>query len=200
MLVQLRITARMCIAALRAARAPRRCGAPLRHMAPRPGWAQGHVTYVRNVMCHCAIVPMLYNMMLEVAKRVSTVKLELDGLDGYGLEDLSNELRRVAALLTGKSTTRPAFDKIAKVHSSTMSRLIFFWIKYLHIYQIPLDESLPGTGGSRGTGAAFFGALHRVPVFSLWSFLVHSVPPQYTNARHRLLPCESRIIRAICSR
>ena len=33
-----------------AARATRRCGAPLRHMALRPGWAQGHVTYVRFVM------------------------------------------------------------------------------------------------------------------------------------------------------
>ena len=31
-------------------RATRRCGAPLRHMALRPGWAQGHVTYVRFVM------------------------------------------------------------------------------------------------------------------------------------------------------
>ena len=33
-----------------APRATRRCGAPLRHMALRPGWAQGHVTYVRFVM------------------------------------------------------------------------------------------------------------------------------------------------------
>ena len=33
-----------------AARATRRCGAPLRHMAPRPGWARGPVTYVRFVM------------------------------------------------------------------------------------------------------------------------------------------------------
>ena len=31
-------------------RATRRYGAPLRHMALRPGWAQGHVTYVRFVM------------------------------------------------------------------------------------------------------------------------------------------------------
>ena len=37
-----------------AARATRRCGAPLRHMALRPGWAQGHVTYVRFVMRICA--------------------------------------------------------------------------------------------------------------------------------------------------
>jgi antitoxin YefM len=38
----------MRIAALQAARALRRCGAPLRHMARRP---RGHVTYARNVMC-----------------------------------------------------------------------------------------------------------------------------------------------------
>ena len=37
-----------------AARATRRCGAPLRHMALRPGWAQGHVTYVRFVIRNCA--------------------------------------------------------------------------------------------------------------------------------------------------
>ncbi len=37
-----------------APRAMRRCGAPLRHMAPRPGWARGHVTYVRFVMRNCA--------------------------------------------------------------------------------------------------------------------------------------------------
>ena len=35
-------------------RATRRCGAPLRHMALRPGWAQGHVTYVRFVIRNCA--------------------------------------------------------------------------------------------------------------------------------------------------
>jgi hypothetical protein len=33
-----------------APRATRRCGAPLRHMAPCPGWARGHVTYVLYVM------------------------------------------------------------------------------------------------------------------------------------------------------
>ena len=49
-MAQLHITARMYIAAPGAARATRRCGAPLRHMALRPGWAQGHVTYVRFVM------------------------------------------------------------------------------------------------------------------------------------------------------
>jgi len=31
-------------------RAPRRCGAPLRHMAPRLGQARGHVAYLRYVM------------------------------------------------------------------------------------------------------------------------------------------------------
>jgi hypothetical protein len=31
-------------------RAERRCGAPLRHMALRPGLAPGHVTYVQFVM------------------------------------------------------------------------------------------------------------------------------------------------------
>ena len=41
----LRITARMYIAALWAARATRRCVAPLRHMAPRPLRPRGHVTY-----------------------------------------------------------------------------------------------------------------------------------------------------------
>ena len=38
-----------------AARATRRCGAPLRHIALRPGWAQGHVTYVRYVIRNCAM-------------------------------------------------------------------------------------------------------------------------------------------------
>src|SRR4030042_1580000 len=42
----------------------RRCGAPLRHMAPRPGWARGHVTYVRFVIRHCAIELLLQIMML----------------------------------------------------------------------------------------------------------------------------------------
>ncbi len=36
-----RITACMCIASLRSARAPRRCGAPLRHTAPRLGQPRG---------------------------------------------------------------------------------------------------------------------------------------------------------------
>ena len=40
-------------------RATRRCGAPLRHMALRPGWAQGHVTYVRFVICNCANVDLV---------------------------------------------------------------------------------------------------------------------------------------------
>ena len=61
---QLPITARMCIAALRAARAPRRCGAPLRHIGPSPGRARGRVTYARNVICNCAVwLPTYYSML-----------------------------------------------------------------------------------------------------------------------------------------
>ena len=37
-----------------AVRATRRCGAPLRHMALHPGWARGHINYVRFVMRNCA--------------------------------------------------------------------------------------------------------------------------------------------------
>ena len=40
-IMSLRITARMCIAALRAARAPRRCVAPLRHIGPSAPSASG---------------------------------------------------------------------------------------------------------------------------------------------------------------
>ncbi len=47
-----------------AARATRRCGAPLRDMAHRPGWAQGHVTYVRFVIRHCVIDYLIPNLLL----------------------------------------------------------------------------------------------------------------------------------------
>jgi hypothetical protein len=40
-----------------APRARRRRGAPLRHMAHRTGWAQGHVSNVRFFICNRAGVP-----------------------------------------------------------------------------------------------------------------------------------------------
>ena len=46
-----------------APRAPRRCGAPLHHMAPRPGWARGHVTYVRNSIGHCDMLQSLCDII-----------------------------------------------------------------------------------------------------------------------------------------
>jgi len=47
-----------------AARATRRCDAPLRHIAPRTCWAQGHVTYVPHVIRHCVTGHLMYNNML----------------------------------------------------------------------------------------------------------------------------------------
>lgn len=51
------ITSRMLIAALRASHAPRRCGAPLRYIAPRPLRPRGLVTR--------AIYPMLDILRLQ---------------------------------------------------------------------------------------------------------------------------------------
>ena len=81
---QPRITARMCIATLRAPRVPRRCGAPLRHTTSRPGWARGHVTYVQNVMRHCTITKLMHNMMLCSIEpdRTSKCTRMSDGIDG----------------------------------------------------------------------------------------------------------------------
>jgi hypothetical protein len=51
---QLRITARMCIASLRSARATRRCGAPLRHIGPsaRSASRPRHIRAIRYLKCH----------------------------------------------------------------------------------------------------------------------------------------------------
>jgi hypothetical protein len=123
---------------------------------------------------------MLYNMMLEGGKRVSTVKFALDGLDGYGLEDLSNELRRDAALLPGKSTTRPALNKIAKVHSSTMSRLIFFWINISIFFKFHWMNHSLGPVDPEGPGRPFLGHFIASLYFRygpFWCILCHHNTP-----------------------
>ena len=58
-------------------RATRRCGAPLRHMALRPGWAQGHVTYVRFVMRNAS--RRIEGLEIESAHRKACVHLHALG-------------------------------------------------------------------------------------------------------------------------
>ena len=70
-----------------APRAMRRCGAPLRHMAPRPGWTRGHVTYAQHVMQNGAKsafrnqldnIQVLYVHYLHEAEHMSTVNISFN--------------------------------------------------------------------------------------------------------------------------
>ncbi len=85
-----------------APRAPRRCGAPLRHMALRPGWAQGHVTYVRYVMGNCArIICKSVAIFLSTAHYYSANRPQINfGSNTYPkLSNCSNPLRIVPMLI-----------------------------------------------------------------------------------------------------
>ncbi len=54
-------------------------------------------------------------------------RFELDRLVSYDDADLITELQRVSALVPGKALTRVAFDRVAKVNSSTIARRFGTW-------------------------------------------------------------------------
>lgn len=67
------------------------------------------------------------------------MKFELSRLTEYSDEGIIKEINRVAILLKGKHLSKTSFNKISKVHSSTIEKRFGGWIKGLKI--AGLDES-----------------------------------------------------------
>jgi hypothetical protein len=63
-------------------------------------------------------------------------RFELKTLTSYDDQSLINEVKRVANLVPHKKLTRPAFDRLSKVNSSTLFRRFGSWSEVLKIAEL----------------------------------------------------------------